>query len=30
MYVMQPTTSKMTKITNKLWNSMKLNSGKKD
>ncbi len=30
MYFLTPTTSKVTKITNKVWNSMKLNSGKND
>ncbi len=28
MYFLTPTSSKVTKITNKVWNSMKLNSGK--
>lgn len=28
MYFLKPTSSKMTKITNRVWNSMKLNSGK--
>ena len=26
MYLMKPTTSKLSKITNKVWNAMKLNS----
>lgn len=30
MYFLTPTTSKLTKITNRLWNSMKLNSGSHD
>lgn len=30
MYFVKPTSSKMTKITNRIWNSMKLNSGKNE
>ena len=30
MYFLTPTTSKLTKITNRIWNSMKLNSGSHD
>lgn len=28
MYFLQPTSSKLSKITNRVWNSMKLNSSK--